>query len=88
MLTQLINAADNRIVIMPGSGVRSNNIQELAQKTGAVKFHTSARTMVPSKMNYLNLMMKEELKAVMADEEEIRKTLSALETYNSYEPPF
>jgi len=46
MLTQLINAADNRIVIMPGSGVRSNNIQELAQKTGAVEFHTSARTVI------------------------------------------
>ncbi len=88
MLTKLIDAADNRIIIMPGSGVRSNNIRELAQKTGAVEFHTSARTLVSTKMNYINSLMKEEMKAVMADEEEIRQTLLALETYNSYEPPF
>ncbi len=88
MLTQLIDAADNRIILMPGSGVKNNNIKELAQKTGAVEFHTSARTMVQSGMSYFNSNMKEELKAVMADEEEIRKTLAALESYNSYEPPF
>jgi copper homeostasis protein len=78
MLAQLVKAADSRIIIMPGSGVRSSNIQAIAGQTGAVEFHTSARTTAPSQMQYTNAAMKEELKMVVADEEEIRKTLEVL----------
>jgi copper homeostasis protein len=78
MLEQLVKAADERIIIMPGSGVRSNNIAELAKQTGAVEFHTSARAMIASSMNYLNAAMKEELKTVIADEQEIIKTINGL----------
>ena len=79
MLTQLVKAADERIIIMPGSGVRSNNIAELAKQTGAVEFHTSARTMIASKMNYLNVAMNEELKTVIADEDEVKRTIEVLQ---------
>jgi copper homeostasis protein len=79
MLAQLVKAADDRIIIMPGSGVRSNNIQTIARQTGAVEFHTSARTNIPSAMEYANAAMKEELKSVIADEAEIRDTLEAFE---------
>jgi len=88
MLTQLVEAADNRITIMPGSGVKSSNINDLATQTRAVEFHTSARIMAASKMNYLNKEMKEDLQSVMADEDEIRKILAELESCNNYEPPF
>jgi copper homeostasis protein len=88
MLTQLVEAADNRITIMPGSGVKSSNINALATQTRAVEFHTSARIMAASKMNYLNKEMKEDLQSVMADEDEIRKILAELESCNNYEPPF
>lgn len=90
MLAQLVKAAGDRIIIMPGSGVRSNNIKELAQQTGAVEFHTSARTWVASKMNYNNNKMNEarpddpvgrEMKTIMVDEEEISKTLLELENH-------
>jgi copper homeostasis protein len=79
MLTQLVKAADERIIIMPGSCVRSNNIAELAKQTGAVEFHTSARTMIASKMNYLNVAMNEELKTVIADEDEVKRTIEVLQ---------
>jgi copper homeostasis protein len=79
MLAQLVKAADDRIIIMPGSGVRSNNIQTIARQTGVVEFHTSARTNIPSAMEYANAAMKEELKSVIADEAEIRDTLEAFE---------
>jgi copper homeostasis protein len=78
MLAQLVKAAEERIVVMPGSGVRSNNIKQLSQQTGAVEFHTSARTLIASAMHYSNPEMKEELKTIIADETEIRNTLSAL----------
>lgn len=78
LLTQLVKAADERLIIMPGSGVRSNNIASLAKQTGAAEFHTSARTILTSKMNYVNLQMKEELNTVIADADEIKKTLQEL----------
>lgn len=58
MLVQLVRAAADRIVIMPGSGVRPENIRELAQKTGAREFHASLRRQAPSRMEYLNPAFK------------------------------
>jgi copper homeostasis protein len=42
LLSQLIQAADNNIIIMPGGGLRSSNIQQLIAETGAKEYHTSA----------------------------------------------
>jgi copper homeostasis protein len=77
-IAALIKQADERIIIMPGSGVRANNILDLAKKTGAVEFHTSARMNMESKMNYTNKAMKESLQSVTVDQEEIEKILSSL----------
>jgi len=41
-LKQLVNAADEKIVIMPGGGVRSANIKEIKRQTQANYFHSSA----------------------------------------------
>ncbi|RYZ30375.1 MAG: copper homeostasis protein CutC [Chitinophagaceae bacterium] len=54
LIAQLVRAADDRIIIMPGSGVRKENIKELAQKTGAVEFHSSLRSQQKSKMNFIH----------------------------------
>jgi copper homeostasis protein len=53
LITQLVKAADDRIIIMPGSGVRKENIKELAQKTGATEFHSSLRNKLKSKMGFV-----------------------------------
>ncbi|HYC28631.1 MAG TPA: copper homeostasis protein CutC [Chitinophagaceae bacterium] len=52
LIAELVKKADDRIAIMPGSGVRKENIRELATKTGATEFHSSLRTRVESKMQY------------------------------------
>lgn len=54
LITQLIKAADERIIIMPGSGVRKENIKELAEKTGAVEFHSSLRSKSKSPMDFVH----------------------------------
>ena len=54
LLTELIKKAGNRIIIMPGCGVRENNIAQIEQATGAKEFHTSARSTVYSQMIYRN----------------------------------
>jgi copper homeostasis protein len=43
LIKELIRKAENRICVMPGSGIRASNIMELARTTGASEFHTSAR---------------------------------------------
>jgi len=53
LIQQLVAKAANRIVIMPGSGVRAANIKLLADKTGAVEFHSSAKTIKKSNMQYV-----------------------------------
>ena len=77
-IADLIKQADERIIIMPGSGVRAGNIIELAKKTGAVEFHTSASMKLNSKMNFTNELMKENLTSVSVDDDEIKKMIALL----------
>ncbi len=78
MIKQLVEQANDRIIIMPGSGVRSSNIKEIAVYTGAVELHSSARKVIASGMNVQKKSMNEELKTVSVDIEEIRKMKEAL----------
>jgi copper homeostasis protein len=78
LIDQLIREADDRIIIMPGSGVRSANIVKLAEATGASEFHSSARVLQASAMDFVNVAMKEDQGVVMAAEEEIKKMKEAL----------
>lgn len=54
LIAELVKRAGRRIIIMPGCGVRENNIQEIEMKTRATEFHTSARSIIQSKMEYRN----------------------------------
>lgn len=73
LIDQLVREADERIVIMPGSGIRASNIVALAEKTGASEFHTSARILKASAMDFVNAAMKENQSVVFAGEEEIKQ---------------
>lgn len=54
LITGLVRMADERIIIMPGSGVRKENIKQLAEKTGAKEFHSSLRGKQKSKMEFIH----------------------------------
>jgi len=82
LIKQLIEQADDRIIIMPGSGVRSNNIAAIAAYTGAVELHSSARISNPSLMQYLQKSMQEDLTTVTVDKDEVQKMNESL-TYIS-----
>jgi copper homeostasis protein len=53
LIAQLNKAANERIIIMPGSGVRKENIRQLAEQTGCVEFHSSLRGKTESKMDFI-----------------------------------
>ncbi|MDX1956430.1 MAG: copper homeostasis protein CutC [Chitinophagaceae bacterium] len=54
LITALKKAADDRIIIMPGSGVRADNIKMLAEKTGCKEFHSSLRGKINSAMDFVH----------------------------------
>jgi copper homeostasis protein len=59
LVTQLNKAANERIIIMPGSGVRKENIKMLAEKTGCVEFHSSLRGKESSRMEFVHPAFKD-----------------------------
>jgi len=59
LIAQLNKAADERIIIMPGSGVRTENIKMLAEKTGCTEFHSSLRGKEKSKMSFVHPAFKD-----------------------------
>ena len=79
-LKKLIQVADERIIIMPGSGIRSSNIKQLVESTNAIEFHTSAREIKNSKMNVFNNNMNENLESVGIDESEIENMVEILKS--------
>lgn len=80
LIAKLIEQAAERIIIMPGSGIRAANIISIAQKTKAVEFHTSARMTVESKMTYINWPLDEKPGSMAIDEQEIKNIISRLKS--------
>jgi copper homeostasis protein len=60
LIADLVKAAADRIIIMPGSGVRKENIKDLAQKTGAVEFHSSLRARTRGNMEFIHASFTDE----------------------------
>ena len=81
LLNELVKQANGRIIIMPGSGVRSDNIETLVKKTNATEFHTSARTYTDSKMEFINESMDEQLTSVTTLSNEIKTIIQLLKAY-------
>ncbi len=54
LIAELNKRADHRIIIMPGSGVRKENINILVEKTGCKEFHSSLRGKEKSKMLFIH----------------------------------
>lgn len=52
LIARLIEQAAGRISIMPGAGVRPENLRALIETTGAQEYHTTAKGLVESEMHY------------------------------------
>ena len=81
LLEELIKKADGRIIIMPGSGVTSENIISLAETTGAKEFHSSASFLKESKMEYINPQMNESLPYISVNKDEVKKMKELLNEF-------
>ena len=72
LIRELVRHAGERIIIMPGCGVREDNIARIEAETGAKEFHTSARCVVHSAMEYRNEHVPMGNNAVVSEFETLR----------------
>jgi len=78
LMKLLVEKAAGRIIILPGSGVRSNNCKNIIEATGAIEIHSSARKAISSLMNYNAPTMNENMISMGVDEKEVESMLLAL----------
>ncbi|MDR2083995.1 MAG: copper homeostasis protein CutC [Bacteroidales bacterium] len=82
ILSKLILQANQRIVIMPGSGINENNIIELHSKTKAKEYHFSGSATHHSEMEFQknNIISteKSDYSKTVSDVEKIRNTINKL----------
>ena len=78
LIADLIAKADQRIIIMPGSGIRASNISELAVRTKAEEYHSSAKIKKKSSMDFFQDSMAEQQEYFIPDTSEIKAMLGAL----------
>jgi copper homeostasis protein len=81
LIAQLNKVADERIIMMPGSGVRNENIKMLSEKTGCMEFHSSLRHRKRSEMNFIHPAFSQSEESYTnnsIDPEEVRKLRNAL----------
>lgn len=83
-IAQLIQWAHGRIVIMPGSGIKPDNVRDLVAHTGAAEVHVGLRTALPSPMLHrsprivMGLLEGREYQRFVVLEEQVRKLCHAL----------
>ena len=65
LIAELQKKAEGRIIIMPGSGVRKDNIKMLAEKTGCSEFHSSLRGKSKSNMQFIHPSFAESAESYM-----------------------
>jgi len=65
LIAELNRIANHRIIIMPGSGVRIENIKLLAEKTGCKEFHSSLRSRTKSKMEFIHVAFENSAESYM-----------------------
>jgi len=80
LIKQLIQQAGDRIIILPGGGLRSSNLAELKEYTGAVEFHTSAKKILHSAIQFIHHAMNDDTDQVSVNVDEVKKMKQLLQS--------
>jgi len=89
LIKKLIQHARNRIIIMPGHGIKEHNLQQVMKETGATEYHMYLTKEIMGKMSFIRdgvKMGKPELPEyayTQVDAERIRKVHEIMEMYES-----
>jgi len=69
VIRQMIEISNNRIIVMPGSGITEENLRDILERTGAKEFHGSARSCHKSRMQFHQLSVSVSSKTSSSDSE-------------------
>src|SRR5690349_19454610 len=72
LLGDLVRAAGDRIIIMPGAGIKSTNIKKLVKESNAKEYHGSARKIAPNPVTFLTKEVSDYGNVYITDEQEVR----------------
>jgi copper homeostasis protein len=78
LLKKLVEAAGDRIIIMPGAGINSKNIRKLVDETNANEYHGSARKIAANPVTFLNKEVSDYGNVYITDEKEVRDIIAQL----------
>jgi copper homeostasis protein len=78
LLGKLVKQAGDRIIIMPGAGIRASNIKKLMDESGAKEFHGSVRKATVNPMSFSNPLVTDFGNVYLPDEEELKGILAAM----------
>jgi copper homeostasis protein len=81
IIRQLIEKANDRIIIMPGAGITPENAGDIIRKTGLQEIHGTFRSFYPGQMQYRNTKLsppEDEYHSGLPDAEKIKKILNLL----------
>ena len=76
LISELNRTGGHRIHIMPGSGVRKENIRMLAEKTGCNEFHSSLRGKKKSSMEFIHPAFAESEESYSNNDIDYREVLA------------
>lgn len=87
LISQMIKKAGDRIIILPGGGIRPDNVVSLLDKTMATEIHSSAKNSRASKMKFkcdtvtTGNPSSDEYRVTIADIDTIRKLVKTVNDF-------
>ncbi|KQS41812.1 copper homeostasis protein CutC [Pedobacter sp. Leaf194] len=81
ILKRLVEQADDRIIVMPGAGINSGNLEALIAQCAANQYHASARLISPNPLQYVNDKITDYGNLYVSSEKELNKMIQILEQH-------
>ncbi|MBM7116683.1 copper homeostasis protein CutC [Archangium primigenium] len=78
VLGELVKAAGERIIIMPGAGIRADNLGRLMEESGAREYHGSFRRPTANAMTHANPNVLDFGNVYLPDEQELASVLAQM----------
>ncbi|MBU3677114.1 MAG: copper homeostasis protein CutC [Chitinophagaceae bacterium] len=83
LIKQLVETAQNRIIILPGSGLTQNTVEQVVRETGVREVHTSARKTIVHSDTYQPSTFPETMSYTGVDANEIQSILRILDAIHA-----
>ena len=88
LIRQLIQKSRGRIAIMPGNGVKEDNLLQVARETGATEFHIHLDKSVKTGMNFFNEKVQmgkpgqSEYEIIVTDRERVANARKIIDSFD------